>query len=422
MSTKKIIVSSAIGSILEWFDFAVYGYVAPYIAELFFPSENKIVSLLLTYSVFAVGFIIRPLSAVFFGYIGDRFGRKNALVYSSLLMAIPTFMLGLLPTYHEIGIGAPLLLILCRLIQGLAIGGEFTGSFIYLYEHALPHRKAASSCIADIGCSFGMLLGLSTVAILHTVLTQSEFYHFGWRIPFLSGLFLALIGVYIRTYLPETVEFVARKSKIINPTKIIFQENKMKLLTTILFLTMFSIGFYILSVFIPNQMITLGTISASKAYIVSILVLSVKILSIFYSAKRSDSVARWKIIAVAQLACFLLAYPVFYSLSHLSLTIQFILLCLFAISLGCCFGPRASFLAEIYPVSIRYSAIAIALNIVTAIFGGTTPFLATYLIAKTGISEAPALLIILSTVVGFFSLISLVTNVEQKEISLSAES
>src|SRR5262249_19519366 len=155
----KIILAGFSGNILEWFDFAVYGYLTPIIATLFFPAHNKVTSVLLTYGVFAIGFLTRPVGSILWGHIGDTKGRKTALLLSCLCMAVPTFLIGILPTYQTIGILAPLLLIGCRILQGISIGGEFTGSFIYLIEQATHQRRGLFSSWADIGCNMGMILG-----------------------------------------------------------------------------------------------------------------------------------------------------------------------------------------------------------------------------------------------------------------------
>ena len=191
----KIIMSCLSGNVLEWFDFAVYGYLAPIIATQFFPSTHKLTSILLTYSVFAIGFFARPFGAAIFGHIGDTRGRKAALILSTLAMAIPTFLIGILPVYATVGILAPLLLILCRIFQGLSVGGEFTGSFVYLVEQASHGYRGFFSCWSDIGCNLGMILGSACIALLNGVLSEQHLSSYGWRLPFLGGYFFGRPGL-----------------------------------------------------------------------------------------------------------------------------------------------------------------------------------------------------------------------------------
>ena len=266
-SSLKVIVSCLAGNTLEWFDFAVYVYIAPLIATQFFPSENYIASLLLMYSIFALGFLTRPLGAIFFGYIGDVYGRKSALILSSFCMAIPTFCIGLLPTYDHIGLMAPVCLLIFRIFQGLSVGGEFSGSFIYLTEHAPIKRRGFFSCWADLGCNLGMILGSSTVAFLSTYFSEKDFATFGWRIPFLFGIFLAFVGIYIRRHLTETSTFSNNEKQDKTPLKNLLKMHPKNLFFSTLLLTINALGYYILVVFIPNQNILLGNMTTADFFV-----------------------------------------------------------------------------------------------------------------------------------------------------------
>lgn len=418
---SKIIVSCLMGNILEWFDFAVYGYLAPIIATQFFPSSSKLASILLTYSVFAIGFIVRPLGAIAFGHIGDTCGRKTALVLSSFVMAIPTFIMGLLPNYASIGVLAPLLLIICRIFQGLSIGGEFTGSFVYLVEQGTPGKKGFFSCWADIGCGLGMILGSLTVAALHSNLAPAEIAEYGWRLPFLSGILLSIVAVFIRSQLKESPEFV-QSNKLIQahqqsqhqstpssqPTTTPFKELLTRspsiLLYATLLVTINALGFYTLLVFIPNQTVLLEKLPSTEVYLINTIILSVFLIATFIAAYASDYIHCAKLYTLGALGSIILAYPTFYALAYLSFTLQIITMCLMAVAIGFCFGPRPLFLVETFPASLRFSAIAIALNLGNAIFGGCAPLFATYLVEKTGYIESPAILIIISACMTLFAI------------------
>jgi MFS transporter, MHS family, proline/betaine transporter len=402
----KIIGSCLSGNVLEWFDFAVYGYLAPIIASQFFPSKNKLASILLTYGIFAIGFIVRPLGAIFFGHLGDTRGRKTALILSSITMAIPTFAIGILPVYSQVGLLAPFLLMICRIFQGLSLGGEFTGSFIYLIEQAIPGRKGFFSCWADIGCSLGMILGSACAALLNSVLTPEQLANYGWRLPFLSGIFLATVAIWMRSKLFESVAFLQVKREK-HPLKHLLEHYPKTLIYTSLLVAINSLGFYMLVVFIPNQTVFMGILPANQDYWLNIIVLAVVMISTFLTAFFCDYYDKTKIYIMGIFGCILLAFPTFYALSHFSLAGQIIMMCLMAVAVGSCYGPRPLFMVEIFPPQFRNSGIAVAFNIANAGFGGTAPLLATYLVAKTNIIEIPAVLVILSALITLFSILNL---------------
>lgn len=403
----KIILACLSGNVLEWFDFAVYGYLAPVLATEFFPSAHKLTGILLSYSVFAIGFLARPLGALIFGHIGDTRGRKTALLLSTVAMAIPTCLIGILPVYASVGLLAPLLLILCRICQGLSVGGEFTGSFIYLIEQASHKRRGFFSCWADVGCAIGMILGSATVALLNAVYTHDQLQHFGWRLPFLSGILLALVAFYMRSHLFESAEFLQIKKTRATPLRDAFKEYPAVIFYSTLLIAINSLAFYILVVFLPNQNVLLGKFSAEKIYLFNIIILFVVMLSTILAASACDYFDKVKIYIIGATGCLLLAYPVFYALNHFGLSGQLLLLGLFSIAVGCCYGPRPLLLVESAQTRIRYSTIAFSFNIGNALFGGTAPLLATFLVAKTGSIELPSILVIIAAALTLVAIIQL---------------
>ena len=420
-SSLKVILSCLSGNTLEWFDFAVYGYIAPLVATQFFPSENYLSSLLLMYSVFAVGFLTRPLGAILFGYVGDVYGRKRALILSSLCMAIPTFCIGLLPTYDHIGVMAPVCLLICRICQGLSVGGEFTGSFIYLTEHAPIKRRGFFSCWADLGCNLGMILGSSTVAFLKTYLSKEDFATFGWRIPFLCGILLAFVGVYIRRHLRETSTFLKKEKQDKIPLKNLLKNHPEKLFFATLLLTINALGYYILVVFIPNQNVIFGNLTAAESYFMNNVVLATIILATFMSATLGDFIDRVKIYKAGCIGCMILAYPLFHSMhsfgyAPFSFAGHMTLLMLFATCLGCCFGPRPIILVTAFPVHVRFTAIALIFSVGNGIFGGTAPLIATFMLEQTGIVEMPAVMILCASILTLIGLHHLQKIKEPEEV------
>ncbi len=208
----KAVVASSIGSLLEWYDFAIYGYLAPVIAKQFFPLENNFLSLLATFGIFAVGFTSRPLGGLLLGHIGDRFGRKPVLWISVSLMGGSTMLIGCLPDYSVIGTAAPLLLMMLRIFQGLSVGGEYIGSTIYMSELSSPENRGYMSSWTEFGCFCGYLCGSSSGTLLTSILGDQAMYEWGWRVPFWIGGVIAMLGIIIRQHLPETSAFLAIKS------------------------------------------------------------------------------------------------------------------------------------------------------------------------------------------------------------------
>ena len=204
---QRTLMAGAIGNVLEWYDFALYGYFAPVFAAMFFPSEQPFVSLLSTFGVFAIGFLARPLGALLFGHIGDTIGRREALAWSIILMAIPTIVVGMLPTYAMIGIAAPLILTCCRFLQGISVGGELTGSVTFLVEHAASSERGYIGSWAGFSAQVGALLGSGVGTLVASTLTDEALHQWGWRIPFLLGSLIAFIGWYLRTRISESPAF-----------------------------------------------------------------------------------------------------------------------------------------------------------------------------------------------------------------------
>lgn len=201
--SKRHMLAGAIGNLLEWFDFASYGFFASVIGARFFPSDDETVSLLAAFGVFASGFIARPIGAVFFGHLGDRRGREIVLRWSALLMGSATFLMGTLPTYDGIGIAAPVLLTLLRILQGFSVGGEFTGSIIYLVENAAPQRRSFIGSLAFVSAFAGMLLGSAVGAVINALLTPEQVGAWGWRLPFLAGIgIMAVVAAFRRRLRP----------------------------------------------------------------------------------------------------------------------------------------------------------------------------------------------------------------------------
>ncbi|MBM3632952.1 MAG: MHS family MFS transporter [Alphaproteobacteria bacterium] len=406
-ASKNLMLGCFVGNALEWFDFAIYGYLAGILAQLFFPNFDTYTALLSSYGVFAAAFLMRPIGAILFGHFGDKWGRKKALLWSLAGMAVPTVIMGVLPVYNDIGIFAPFSLIICRLIQGLSLGGEFSGSVLLLTEHAPPQRKGFYSIWADMGSSIGMIAASLAILLLNSFLTLDELLSWGWRLPFLTSFCFAIGGYFLRRHLTETPEFLAQDKKRPSswPLSIIFQKYKWRLTLAICFLMVNSAGYYLLIVFIPNH--NLNNYSKIYGSATTLFSLIIMMPAMVWGALVSDKIGQVRCLIMGYLGCLIFAYPLLYSAKYGTFFEHLICQGLFATSLGFCFGPRCSFATQLFPTSIRYSAVGLSYNIGNAIFGGTAPLICGLMIEQTGTIMAPAIYIIGASLLSIISVILL---------------
>lgn len=398
ISTAKIIISCFSGNVLEWYEFAVFGYLTPYISQLFFPAKDPTTALLFTYGIFATGFVMRPLGAIITGYIGDRYGRKVSLTFSILLMTIPTTAIGLLPTYEQIGIFAPILILCCRLIQGISLGGEFSSSTIYLIENAPKNRRGFFGSWADMGSSTGMILATLTSIILTTLCSKEQILVWGWRLPFLFGIILGILGLIMRRQLNETPEFLAKhNSSAKSPIRQAICEQPFKFLLSITFLAINTSGYYFLVIYLPQQ------VPSKFSLYISLASLIVMMPATFIGAYMSDKIGPFKSLCLGIISSILTIVPAVYATYHFDLFWIFICHGLFSVSLGLCYGPRSNFIIQFYSVENRCSGIAISYNIANAIFGGTAPLMAMLIVQATNSQLAPGFFVL---GMAFISLIS----------------
>ncbi|HFC05476.1 MAG TPA: MFS transporter [Rhizobiales bacterium] len=405
---RKARLAGTIGNVVEWYDFALYGYLAAIIGRLFFPNEDPSASLLASYGVFAAGFVMRPLGGTVFGWLGDTIGRGRTMLISVAMMAFPTVALGLLPDYHTIGFAAPVLLVIIRMIQGLSVGGEFSSSVTYMVETAPADERGRAGSWANVGSMTGMLLGSGAAAAVTTFLAADVLDSWGWRLPFLFGGVIGLVAIVLRRNLPRSPHFQAHEAGTpsCSPFRQIWMQNRTAAIQAFLFAACYGMVFYLVMVYLPGWLAREGGILESEALQVnSALTLVIIPLMVLFAWIGDKWIRRTRLIAVAFALMAIVAYPVGVLMigNGIAMMIagQAVLVILLAVPLG---SAPATFV-ELFPSSDRLTGYSISFNLGIGVVGGATPALATWLIVVTGHPLAPAWLLIAAAILAGLTLL-----------------
>ncbi|CAN7698591.1 MFS transporter [Mycolicibacterium frederiksbergense] len=417
-SMRRVIFGAAIGQGVEWYDYAIYGYLAASIGAAFFPSEDRNVTVLAAYAAFAVSFLVRPLGGILFGYIGDRIGRKNTLSIVILLISGSTFLIGLLPGYAVLGVAAPVLLLALRLLQGLSAGGELAGAVAFLAEHAPVRKRGYIVGFGEMAANAGPLIGASLVALLASSLGDNVMDEWAWRIPFLIAGPIGLVGLYLRLRVDESPVFqevVTAGKRAKSPLREALRQDGGAILRCTGVAITHMVPYYLILAYLPNHLAQSGRLPAGSAYFVVAVALVVKIAVTPFAARASDRFGRKPITALAALSYAILAYPVFVWMTNGGLVAvilsQVMLGVIFGIYSGCVF----TMMVEMFPTQTRFTSMAIGYNAAAALAGGTAPFIATWLVATTGNGSSPAFYLIGAAVL---SLIAIAASTETAGTSL----
>jgi MHS family proline/betaine transporter-like MFS transporter len=407
---RKVITGASIGNAVEWFDFAIYGFLATFIAANFFPSGNETAALLNTFAIFAAAFFVRPLGGFVFGPLGDRIGRQRVLALVILLMAASTLAIGLLPTYHAIGVAAPLLLLFLRCLQGFSAGGEYGGGAVYLAEYSSDRRRGFTITFMVWSGVLGFLLGSVTVTILQAALPAGAMDSYGWRIPFLIAGPLGLVGLYIRLRLDDTPAFteLSQAGEVAaSPLKEAVRTAWRSIVQVIGLMIIFNIGYYVVFTYLPTYFIRTLHYTKTDAFVSITVACLVALLLILPLAALSDRIGRRPLLIAGSLGFAILAYPLFLLLNSGSLVAAISAHAALAVIESVFISAAVAAGVELFATRVRYSGFSIGYNVCVALFGGTTPYVVTWLTGHTGNALAPAFYVIGAAVASLVTVLTL---------------
>ena len=401
--TRRIVISSSIGNALEWYDFLVYGFFASIIGKLFFPADDEWVSLLFAVGSFGVSFLTRPVGAIVLGMYADRKGRKAALTLSILLMIVGTLTIAVMPTYQQIGIVAPITILLARLVQGFAVGGEFGSATAFMVEHSARGRGYyASWQFASQGLAAILASGFG--ALLTAALFPSELESWGWRLPFIFGLLVGPVGFYIRRHLDETPEFVAEQKKTTVDPQASFKAQWTNLLLAVGVVAQSTVSVYVLQLYMPTYAVKQLHLPAAQSFAVVVLNGGLQFLLSPVMGALSDRIGRRPLLLVFTVLTILTAYPAMTWLVGDATFGKMLVVELWLSFLYASYnGAMVVALTEVMPVDVRTAGFSLAYSLATAVFGGFTPAIATGLIEITHDKAAPGLWMSFAAVCGLIA-------------------
>lgn len=417
---KKAITAASLGNAMEWFDFGVYGFVAYALGKVFFPDASPSVQMIAALGTFSVPFLIRPLGGLFFGMLGDKYGRQKILSMTIIIMSLSTFCIGLIPSYATIGIWAPILLLLAKMAQGFSVGGEYTGASIFVAEYSPDRKRGFMGSWLDFGSIAGFVCGAGVVVLITTIVGEENFLDWGWRLPFFLALPLGIIGLYLRHALEETPAFQQHidaleqgdREGLAEGPKVSFKEiatqHWRSLLTCIGIVISTNVTYYMLLTYMPSYLSHNLHYSEEHGVLIIIAIMLGMLFVQPVIGLLSDRYGRRPFILCGSIALLVLAIPAFILINSNVLGLIFAGLLLLAVILNSFTGVMASTLPAMFPTHIRYSALASAFNI-SVLVAGLTPTLAAWLVESTGNLMMPAYYLMVVAVIG------LVTGLTMKE-------
>ncbi|OMH23325.1 MFS transporter [Tersicoccus phoenicis] len=417
---RRAVSGTVVGNTMEWYDFGIYGYLAVTMGQVFFPAEDPGAQLLASLAAFAVSFLVRPLGGLVFGPLGDRIGRQRTLAVTMLMMAGGTFAIGLLPTFEQVGVLSPVLLVLLRMVQGFSTGGEYAGATTFVTEYAPDRRRGFLASLLDVGSYLGFAVGAGTVSIFQVILGEAAMLDGGWRWPFLIAGPIGLVGLYFRLRIEESPQFEANQAlreqvatagsgddAVTEPrlglVGIVRAHWRALVIAMFLVAAANTVG-YALTSYMPTYLTDTLGYDALHGTVLTIPVLVAMSAGIPLTGRMSDRFGRRPVLATAAIATIVLMIPAFSLLAIGSLWSTVLGLCLVALCVMPYVANLASSLPALFPTASRYGAMGVAYNFAVAIFGGTTPLLVQALIELTGQGMVPAWYLMFFSVLGLVAI------------------
>ncbi|MFF1641155.1 glycine betaine/L-proline transporter ProP [Streptomyces sp. NPDC058246] len=402
---KRAVKAAALGNAMEWFDFGVYSYIAVTLGKVFFPSGNPTAQLLSTFGAFAAAFLVRPLGGMVFGPLGDRIGRQKILALTMIMMAAGTFAIGLIPSYATIGVGAPLLLLLARLVQGFSTGGEYAGATTFIAEYAPDKKRGFFGSWLEFGTLAGYIGGAGLVTLMTALLSDADLLSWGWRIPFLIAGPMGIIGLYLRMRLEETPAFAAelKKSEADRP-KVPLREmitgQWRALLLCMGLVLVFNVTDYMLLSYMPSYLTSELKYDETHGLLVVLGVMALMMIVQPFAGALTDRIGRRPVIAAGCAGFLFLSIPAILLIRQGSLLAVALGMGALGLLLVCFTAAMPAALPALFPTKVRYGSLSIGFNISVSLFGGTTPLVVTALIGATGNMMMPAYYMMAAAVIG----------------------
>lgn len=399
---KLVIFLSSLGGALEFYDFVIFVFFAGTLSQLFFPQQNHLTSLLEVFAVFAIGYLFRPLGGIIFSHFGDKYGRKKTFVSTLILMALPTLLIGLLPTNQMIGIWAGISLTILRIMQGLSLGGEIAGSMTFAAEHVNPKYRGLAGGIIFFGLNMGMALGSTVCTLLVALASHDQLLMWGWRIAFIFGGILGFVSYYLRKNMQETPAFIALQQQTVKsslPLYTLLRNYWPKVLQGIALTCLHATIICLLFLYLPTYLTAILHYNKSVINLLNTLNIVFFSALIIIAGYISDFLGRRVVFLCGTLCLIILGYSLFYLLSLQQLNFVILAMITFSIFSCCVSGVCACTIVELFPTNVRYSGMAVAFNIGLAVFGGLAPIFATYLIKVTNNVISPSYYLIFCAII-----------------------